>query len=285
VRRLSSAAAIALALAAAAEAPASASGHGPLFGLATPTNVAGGWAVDFGVMGRRGDAGPSSTVRTMISYGWTEDLQLSVSVPWVMASAALPAARMTGMMPGGGDIESLMAWRFHRTGTSIGSRVESTAYGGLIVPGPQSSAGLADVVSRAPGAYAGLATGFASRSQYAWAGVGYTRFEQRRGDRRQALLSYSVVWGYRPPSWRTEYPHWDWRVFAEMTGERSVALVRNFAKVSGTATHQVFLGPSMLGIYRNYAIEGGVQWPVYRHLGAQVPRESFRYAVNFSYFF
>lgn len=285
--RRRSAAGITLALAAAALAPASASasGHGPLFGLATPTNVAGGWAIDVGVMGRRGDAGPSSTVRTMISYGWTEDLQLSMSVPWVMASAALPAARMTGMMPGGGDLEGLLAWRFHRAGTSIGSRVESTAYGGLIVPGPQASAGLAGKVSRAPGAYGALATGFASRGQYAWAGVGYTRFGERDGEQRASVLSYSAVWGYRPPPWRTEYPHWDWRLFAELTGERAAAPVHEFAKMPGTEAHQVFLGPSMLGIHKNCAIEGGVQWPVYRHLGAQVPREAIRYAVNFSYFF
>ena len=285
MRRLSSAAALALALATARVAPASASGHGPLFGLATPTNVAGGWAIDFGAMGRRGDEGQAATVRTMVSYGWTEDLQLSVSAPFVITSAALPASRMTGMMPGGGDFEGLLAWRFRRAGTGIGSRVESTAYGGLIVPGPQSQPGLGGRVGRAPGGYAALATGFASRSQYVWAGVGYTRFAERHGDERPAALSYSAVWGYRPPPWRTEYPHWDWRFFAEMTGERSTMLVRNGVEMPGTAAHQIFVGPSMLGIYKNYAIAGGVQWPVYRHLGAQVPRETIRYAVNFSYFF
>ena len=34
---------------------------------------------------------------------------------------------MTGMMPGGGDLESILAWRFHRRGTNVGTRVESTA--------------------------------------------------------------------------------------------------------------------------------------------------------------
>jgi hypothetical protein len=33
---------------------ASASGHGPVFGLATPTNPRGGWSLDFNLMGRAG---------------------------------------------------------------------------------------------------------------------------------------------------------------------------------------------------------------------------------------
>jgi hypothetical protein len=45
------------------------------------------------------------------------------------------------------------------------------------------------------------------------------------------------------------------------------------------------LGPTALGIYRNYAIEGGVQFPVYRDVGARLQRETVRYAVNVSYFF
>jgi hypothetical protein len=32
----------------------SASGHGPVFGMATPTNAKGAWSADWGVMGRVG---------------------------------------------------------------------------------------------------------------------------------------------------------------------------------------------------------------------------------------
>ena len=35
--------------------PLRASGHGPVFGLATPTNPKGGWSLDFNLMGRAGD--------------------------------------------------------------------------------------------------------------------------------------------------------------------------------------------------------------------------------------
>lgn len=253
--------------------------------MATPTNGAGAWAIDFGAMGRIGETDNAATARTMITYGITEDFQVSGSVPLVLGSAPLPAARMTGMMPGGGDFESILAWRFHRQGTNVGTRVESTAYGGVILPGPQKPAGLIGTFDRTPGIYTGVATGFVSRGTYVWGGVGYTRFAQMNGDRRPTVLSYSAVWGYRPPALRQEYPHWDWRIFAEMTGEQSSTAEHLGDVVPGTNAHQVFVGPSALGIYKNYALEAGVQFPAYRDSGARLERERMRYSANISYFF
>lgn len=148
-----------------------ASGHGPVFGMTTPTNAAGGWSVDFGVMGRTGDGDNGAMTRAMLTYGFTEDVQLSVSAPLVFASAPFPQARGTAMMPGSGDFETIGAWRFYRQGTAVGTRVESTAYGGLIVPGPQKPAGMARDLRRAPGFYTAVASGIASRSHYVWGGI------------------------------------------------------------------------------------------------------------------
>ncbi len=160
-----------------------------MFGLTTPTNAKGAWAVDFGVMGRTGDGEDGAMARAMLTYGFTEDLQLSVSAPLVFASAPFAPARGTAMMPGSGDVEAIGAWRFHRQGTGIGRRFESTAYAGLIVPGPQKPAGMARDLQRAPGVYTALATGVASRSHYVWAGAGYTRFAERDGDQRSDVFT------------------------------------------------------------------------------------------------
>jgi hypothetical protein len=138
---------------------------------------------------------------------------------------------------------------------------------------------------RAPGVYTAIATGVASRSHYVWGGIGNLHFAQRDGDRRPNLFTYSAVWGYRPQAWRKEYPDWDWRFLVEMTGEVSNKVRRAGLAMPGTGGHQIFLGPTMLGIYKNYAIEGGVQFPVFRDVGANFQRERFRFAVNFSYFF
>jgi hypothetical protein len=62
--------------------------HGPVFGLATPTNPKGGWSFDLGVNGRGFDA---SALEAQLSYGLTQNLKLAVSGPVVFASGRLPA--------------------------------------------------------------------------------------------------------------------------------------------------------------------------------------------------
>src|SRR5207245_2192402 len=172
-----------------------------------------------------------------------------------------------------------------RQGTDIGRRFESTAYAGLIVPGPQRPKGMLGNLKRAPGVYTAIATGMASRSHYVWVGVGNVHFAEKDGDQRPNLFTCSAVWGYRPPPLRKDYPHWDWRVFAEMNVEISNNAQKAGLQMPGTGGHQVFLGPTVLGIYKNYAIEGGMQFPVFRDVGSNFQRERFRYAINFSYFF
>lgn len=261
------------------------SGHGPVFGLATPTNGQGAWSVDLGVMGRVGDDDNGAMSRVMLGYGFTPDLQITVSAPLVFSSAPLSPGRMTGMMPGSADFETMIGWRFYRRGLDVGTRFEATAYASVIVPGLQREAGVAGELSRAPGTFLGAVAGIASRSHYLWGGIGYTRFAGRGGDRRAEMLSYSAVWGYRPPALRKDYPHWDWRLMVEFTGERSGQMLHNGAPMAGTGGHQMFVGPTVLGLYKNYGISGGVQLPVYRDLPAMQAGERLRYAVNLSCFF
>lgn len=265
--------------------PAVASGHGPVFGLTTPTNAKGGWAFDFATMGRVGSGDTSSMARAMLTYGITEDVQVSFSAPGVFSFASIPTARIAGMMPTSPDFEGVGAWRFYRRGASVGTRFESTAYGGLLVPGPQRSPGLTGSLKRAPGMFTAVATGMASRVHYFWGGIGNTHYAERGGDQRPNIFNYTLVYGYRPPAGRKDYPHIDWRLFAEMTGENTGKVRKAGMAVPSTGGNQIFLGPTALVIYRNYAIEGGVQVPVFRDAGPRFQRERLRFAINFSYFF
>lgn len=265
--------------------PALANGHGPVFSLATPTNAKGGWSLDWGVMGRAGAEDTSTMTRAMLSYGITEDLQVSFSAPAIFSSARLAPARIAGMMPTSPDFEGLLAWRFHRRAPSVGTRFETTAYGGLLVPGPQRVAGPLGALAKAPGFYTAIVTGIASRSHYFWAGMGNTHYVEQSGDQRPNIFTYVLTYGYRPPAGRKEYPHVDWRLFAEMTGENSGLAHKAGSVLPGTGGNQIFLGPTALVIYKNYAIEGGVQLPVYRAVGSSFQRERARFAINFSYFF
>jgi len=252
-----------------------------VFGLATPTNPQGGWSLDLGVNGR---SGTSSTLEAELSYGLTPDIKLAVSGPVVFQPDSYPLSSVTTNTPISGDFSALAWWRFQRKELA-GKRIESTAVGGVLVPGKQQEAGLYRGLNSGPGYLVGAVTGIASRSQYVWVGTTYQRYAESKGDRRPDLLTYTAVYGYRPFSWRTDYPRWDWRVFGEFTGERTGTLQRQDAEVPGTGAKQMFLGPSVLGVYRAIGIEAGMQFPVYRDAGPIYPQEHYRFAVNFAYFF
>ena len=261
-----------------------AAGHGPVFGLATPTNPKGGWSLDTSLMGRYGAGGAGTMFRGALGYGITENLKVSVSGPLVFQPEPFPVARTAAFTPMGSDFEGLALWRFQRKDTGVGSRFETTAIGGLLVPGPQDSAGPLRGIRSGAGGLAGIVTGLASRSHYAWVGLSYQRYAGSDGDRRPDLLFYSLAYAYRPRSWRTN-TGWDWRIFGELTGERGGAIHRAGVVLPGSASHQVFAGPTTLGVYKNIALSAGVQFPVYRNAGSIYGRERVRFAVNFSHFF
>jgi hypothetical protein len=263
---------------------AHASGHGPVFGLATPTNPRGGFSFDTSLMGRYGDGG-GTMFRATLGYGITENLKVSLSAPVLFQTEPFAPARVAAFTPMGGDFEALAIWRFHRQDTGIGSRFETAAIGGLLAPGPQDSGGVLKGVRSGPGALAGIVSGIASRSHYVWAGVTYQRYAESEQDRRPDLLFYSLAYAYRPPSWRTD-KGWDWRIFGELTGEKASHIQRASVALPGSESHQVFAGPTTLGVYKNYAVSAGIQFPLYQDVSrAYYPRERFRFAINFSYFF
>jgi hypothetical protein len=256
-----------------------ADGHGPVFGLATPTNSKGEWSFDTGVFGRANSSDSEASVRELVGYGFTPHLTLSFTVPAVIGSGAFTPTRIQP----GDDFDAKLAWRFQHRATKVGTRFESTAFAGLVVPGPQSSfRGIAHTTN-APGTMFGAVTGMASRSHYIWLGSTFTKFYEHNGDKRPDVFDYTLVYGYRPPKWRRPPDKWDWRVFGELVGERSGRFVQaNFA-IPETQAHQVFIGPAVLGIYHNYTVSFGAQFPVFQDVGVLFPKERVRFAINLSY--
>jgi hypothetical protein len=258
--------------------------HGPVFGLATPTNPQGGWSFDLGVNGRAGTGGTTVTAEALLSYGLTQNVKLSVSAPFAIEPDPYVRSSVTENTPASGDFSALTWWRFHRKDFK-GKRVESTAVAGVLVPGPQAQTGLYRDLNSGLGYMVGAVTGVASRSQYVWVGSTYQHYAESKGDRRPDLISSTLVYGYRPESWRTDYPRWDWRIFGELTGEKVGALQRSDLEVPGSRAAQIFAGPSLLGVYRAIGVEAGLQFPLYRDTGSLYPRERYRFALNFAYFF
>jgi hypothetical protein len=256
-----------------------ADGHGPVFGLATPTNSKGEWSFDSGVFGRTNSFDSQASFRELIGYGFTPHLTLSFTGPVVFGNASLTPTRIQP----GDDFDAKLAWRFQHRATKVGTRLESTAFVALVAPGPQS--GFATIVhtTNAPGTMFGAVTGMASRSHYVWIGSTFTKFYEHNGDKRPDVLDYSLVYGYRPPKWRRPPDKWDWRFFGELVGERSNKFEQGNVSIPETQAHQVFVGPTALGIFRNYTVSFGAQFPIYRDVGSLFPRERVRFAINFSY--
>jgi len=256
-----------------------AAAHGPVFGLATPTNSQGEWSFDEGIFGRSTSLGSQASVRDLIGYGFTPHVTLSFTLPVVLGETTLPPTRIQP----GDDFDSTVAWRFQHRATKVGTRFESTAFAGLAIPGPQSGFKGITHTTNAPGTMFGLVSGMASRSNYLWLGSTYTKFYEHNGDKRPDVLNYSLVYGYRPPKWRRPPDKWDWRMFGELVGELSDRFLQTNVAVPNTQAHQVFFGPTALGIFHNYTVSFGAQFPVYQDVGSAFPKEHVRFAVNFSY--
>ena len=275
---------IGMSVAVALPVQAHASGHGPVFGAATPTLGKGGWSFDQAWMGQvadgAGDTG--SLLRGMISFGITEKLQISASVPVPLGGGhGMPSGRMMAMMSGNRDFEALVGWRFHARPVGQGARLESTVYVGGLVPFDARRGG----ISASPAAYVSVTTGYASRSHYFWAGASHQRNTTRSADRQGSVTSYSLVYGYRPPAWRLEYPKPDVRFFVEAVGDRTSAAVHNGRPMNGSGASVFLVGPTLLVLYKAYGVGGGVMFPVYQQTRGMQPRERLRFGVNFSYFF
>ena len=256
-----------------------ASGHGPIFGLATPTNSQGEWSFDQGVFGRSTSVGSQASIRELVGYGFTPHLTLSFTLPVVVGDTRLPPTRIQP----GDDFDSTLAWRFQHRATKVGTRIESTAFAGLVVPGPQSAFNGVANTSNVPGFMVGAVTGeplsaitcgleLRSRSSVNTTGTNDLMFSTTAWCMDIALRSGE---GHRTNG------------TGDSSGNLWASDLANSSKantsVVDTQAHQVFLGPSALGIYRNYTVSFGAQFPIYRDVGAVWPKERVRFAVNFSY--
>ena len=257
-----------------------ASDHGPVFGYATPVNSQGEFSLDTGLFGRHGSQGTQFSTGSQVGYGLTPHLTLTAFMPATFGSGSLPETRI---FPGG-EWSAGGSWRFLHSVTQVGKRIEATGALAAVISGPQPDSGVLADLHRAPGISSSVAAGIASRSQYLWIGTGYTWFSEASSTKRPGTVSWSAVYGYRPARLRRGYDQWDYRGLLELTGEHSSSVRLQEVNVPNSTSTSLWLGPSVLAILKNVAIEGGVQAPVYRDMTNSVyGRETVRFAINMSY--
>jgi hypothetical protein len=219
-------------------------------------------------------------LKTMLSFGVTENLQLSGSFPLAMQDGRLAPARMMSAMSSDREFEALTAYRFQRRTVGIGGRQESTFYVGATAPFERSRNG----IGVGPSMEAGVSSGYASRAHYVWVGGALQRFFERDGDRVGTSRLATAVYGYRPAVLRTEAGKPDLRFFVEVTAEDRAA-PRIGGSATGMGTRTVFVGPTSLLLHKAIGVEAGVLFPAYQRADASSVKERVRVAVNFAYFF
>ena len=263
--------------------PAGATGHGPVFGGATPTLGRDGWSLDLAWMMRRDSTSDDDhMLRTMIGYGLTEDLQITASLPVSLTSTPrMPTGRMMAMMSGNRDAEVLVGWRFHRRGIGQNARFESTAYVGATKPLQEHHSGM----RTGPSVSGTVASGYASRAHYFWVGGSYHHPFEDSGQRQGDVKAVSLVYGYRPPALRLDYPKPDLRFFVESVGEINGSARSGGADMPNTGGDIILAGPTFLLLYKEYGISGGALFPLHQRLNGTQPKERFRFGLNVSYFF
>jgi hypothetical protein len=253
-----------------------------VFGGATPTLGKGGWQFDQAWMGRSTEEAVEQTLRSMISFGITERVQISTSVPIPLTkSGQSPMGRMTASMSDAPNVEANGAWRFHVRPVGHGARLESTAFVGGSIPTEARRGG----IRSSPAASVALASGYASRVHYVWAAAGYEKRVARGGDQWGDVGYYSVVYGYRPRFLQLDYPKPDLRFFVETQGEHNGRARSGGLPDANSGGRILLVGPTTLLLYKQYGLEGGILFPVYQRPNGIQPREHYRVVVNASYFF
>jgi len=261
---------------------ARAEGHGPAFGLATPTLARGQWSIDTAAMRLAGEASDSMRFRQLLGYGLTEDLQLNLAFPLGRSGDTdLPVLRGGSMMGAAETVEASLLWRFHRTAPAIGMRRESALFLGVSEATDDALAG----VEAGTGFNLAAVTGYASRTTYWWLGGGVQGSASRDGTRLGNIYYASAVFGWRPPIFRQDYPKPDWRVFIESLYERAERHRVGSESMPDSGGDKLLVGPSVLGLYGRWGVEGGVAWPVSQSLNGNQPDEHYRAKLVLTYWF
>lgn len=261
-----------------------AEGHGPIFGLATPTLGEGQWSSDTGVMSFATEEDEAAMFREMLGYGITPDLQFTLTFPIGPTDKLMmpPNTRAGAMMGGFGDVEAGLLWRFDRMAPDIGKRRESTVMMSMLAPAGDEQRNAVDVT---PGLHLAAVTGYASRTTYWWVGGGTQLRQEENGDKLGNLHYLTGVFGWRPPVFRGDYPKPDWRIFLEGVAEFVERDQDNGVTVANSGGQRVLVGPSMLGLFGAWGIEGGVLFPIDQSLNDPQVEEDYRAKLVFTYWF
>lgn len=253
--------------------------HEPIFGLGPHTIFKGGLGVEIEIEGERasgaGEVETEYVLQSEIIYGITTDLAATLAVPYVI-ERAIESGGVERSASGLGDVSLRGKYRFWRRDAP---GVQDAA---AFVLGVKFPTGDDDRTPRlGSGSTDFLFALAASRESLKWYYFGDIRYRLNtkggggleKGDRFFADLAVGV----RPT--RTEYLKPDLVLIVELNWETLMEDELNGSDVGDSGGNRLFLSPSFFFTYRNVAVKGGVQVPVYQDLNGEQPEADYRFKL------
>ncbi len=254
--------------------------HEPLFGLGPHTIYKGGVGIEVAVEGERASNSNEKerelSLHTEIMYGITENLAVTLATPLVLKkSHDEGSGEYTGS--GIGDITLRTKYRFWNQ-DSPGTKDSAAFITGIKLPTgedgktPKLGTGSTDFIF-------GLT---AARESLRWYYFGDIRYRLntrgsgnlKKGDRVFADLAIGIR------AWATEYLKPDLVFMAEVNWESLMRDEFNGVDLNNSGGNRVFFAPSFFFTYRNWAVKGGVQIPLYQNLYGDQAEDKYRFKIS-----
>jgi outer membrane putative beta-barrel porin/alpha-amylase len=258
--------------------------HEPIFGLGPHVIFKGGVGVEVEIDEDRSSGNQETrrelAIDTEIIYGITSDLAATLVIPGILDKVEKTATEDQSSS-GFGDLSLRLKYRFWRRDRPGIQDSAAIILGGKSPTGdgnekPKLGSGSIDFLF-------GLAVARESRRWYYFGDFRYrlnTEADQfKAGDK---IFADAAI-GIRP--WLTEYLEPDWVFLVEMNWETQQRNELFGQDVSNSGGDRLFISPAFFLTYRNWAVKGGVQVPVYQNLYGNQPEVDYRFALAMEYHF
>ncbi len=248
--------------------------HEPIFGLGPHTIFKGGFGLEMEFEGEKasgaGEVEREYVLTSEIIYGITADLSATLVIPYILERSSINESS------GPGDVSVRTKYRFWRRD---GIGVQDAA---AVILGAKLPTGDDDKTPRlGSGSTDYLLALTIARESLKWYYFGDVRYrlntEGGGGLRAGNGVFADLAIGIRTR--RVEYLRPDLVVIAELNFEardRNEFFGVDVADSGGT---RLFLSPSFFFTYRNWALKGGIQFPVDQDLNGNQPESDYRFSL------
>ena len=253
--------------------------HEPIFGLGPHVIYKGGLGIEVEYEQEKAsdhnEKEKNRGLTTEMIYGITANLAATIAVPYSFhKEVSDPGSRLVSS--GLGDVSMRLKYRFWRH--DLPGIQDSAA----IIAGVKLPTGDSHDTPRMGSGSTDFLMGFAAaRESLKWYYFGDARVKintEGTGDLKKGNLFFAdVAIGLR--AWPTEYLKPDLVLMTELNWETQGKDELNGRKAQDSGGNQLFISPGFFFTYRNWALKGGVQLPIYQSLNGEQPEDDYRFSI------